>query len=90
MDKISLVFKMASFFKEPLKEVYNDIKDEYLQFFENGLTEYTSQFLDKFSKTKTFLHRDERFHFYDIFFPVDIKDMSGKKSFNSIQTEEFF
>ena len=81
---------MASFFKEPLKEVYNDIKDEYLQFFENGLTEYTSQFLDKFSKTKTFLHRDERFHFYDIFFPVDIKDMSGKKSFNSIQTEEFF
>lgn len=90
MDQISLVFKIASFFKEPLTEIYNDVRDEYLQYFENGLTEYTSQFLDKFSKTKTFLHRDERFHFYDIFFPVDIRDLSAKKSFNSSNTNDFF
>lgn len=51
MDKISLVFKMASFFKEPLNAIYKDVKDEYLHFFENGLNEYTAQFLDKFSHT---------------------------------------
>ncbi|MRT16166.1 NACHT domain-containing protein [Vitellibacter sp. q18] len=90
MDKISLVFKMASFFKEPLKAIYKDVKDEYLHFFENGLTEYTTQFLDKFSHTKTFLHRNERFQFYDIFYPVNIKDLTAKKDFNSIDTEKFF
>ena len=81
---------MASFFKEPIKEIYNDVKDEYLHFFENGLTEYTMQFLDKFSQTKTFLHRNDRFEFYDIFFPVDIKDLSKRKTFNSLNTNNFF
>jgi energy-coupling factor transporter ATP-binding protein EcfA2 len=90
MDKISLVFKMASFFKEPIKDIYSDVKDEYLHYFENGLTEYTLQFLNKFSQTKTFLHRNERFEFYDIFFPVDIIDLSSRKTFNSLNTNDFF
>jgi predicted NACHT family NTPase len=90
MDKISLVFKMASFFKEPIKDIYSDVKGEYLHYFENGLTEYTLQFLNKFSQTKTFLHRNERFEFYDIFFPVDIIDLSSRKTFNSLNTNDFF
>ncbi len=90
MDTISGTFKLASFFRKPLNDIFNDIRSEYLQYFENGLTEYTTQFLDKFSKTKTFLHRDERFQFYDIFFPVDIKDLSTRKNFNSIDVKMFF
>lgn len=36
------------------------------------------------------MHRNERFQFYDIFYPVNIKDLSAKKTFNSIDTDKFF
>lgn len=65
-------------FKEPLFKLSKDLKTEFLQLFDNGLPEYIDNFYDKYSKTKTFIYRDEKVNFYDIFFPVCLKNNSEK------------
>ncbi|MEA9411905.1 NACHT domain-containing protein [Flavobacterium sp. PL02] len=69
-------------FKDPLSKISKDLKDEFLHVFNNGLPEYIDNFYDKYSKTKTFIYRDEKVNFYDIFFPVNIK--SNTKIFDLI------
>lgn len=69
-------------FKEPLFNVSKDLKDEFLHVFDNGLPEYIDNFYDKYSKTKTFIYRDEKVNFYDIYFPVTLK--SNSETFDSI------
>lgn len=60
-------------FKEPLIKASKDLKDEFLQLYNNGLADYIDNYYDKFSKTKTFIYRDEKVNFYDTFFPVTIR-----------------
>jgi energy-coupling factor transporter ATP-binding protein EcfA2 len=64
--------QLLNVFKDPLFKISKDLKDEFFHVFNNGLPEYIDNFYDKYSKTKTFIYRDEKVDFYDIFFPVSI------------------
>lgn len=70
---ISIGTALANLFKEPIQKSGNVLHDEFLHIFDNGLPEYIDSFYDKYSNTKTFIYRDEKVKFYDIFFPVNIK-----------------
>lgn len=67
---------LVSLFKEPIQKGANILNDEFINIFDNGLPEYIDSFYDKFSNTKTFIYRDEKVKFYDIFFPVNISNRS--------------
>ena len=68
---------LISLFKEPLQKGSANLKDEFLHIFDSGLSEYIDSFYDKYSQTKTFIYRDEKVAFYEIFFPVSIKSKTG-------------
>ncbi len=74
---------LLSIFKDPLMKLSKGFKDEFLHIFDNGLPEYIDNFYDKFSKTKTFIYREEKVDFYDIFFPVNIKNRNENFDTNS-------
>ena len=74
--------QLLNTFKEPLLKITKDFKDEFLFLFNNGLSEYIDNFYDKYSKTKTFIYRDEKVNFYDIYFPVTLK--SNTESISAI------
>lgn len=71
---ISIGTALISLFKEPLQKGSSELKNEFLNIFDNGLPEYIDSYYDKYSNTKTFVYRDEKVNFYDIFFPIDIKN----------------
>ena len=66
-------FKLITLFKDPIIKFSSEIKDEFLQAFLNGMSSYVDNYYEKFSKTKTFIFRDERINFYDVFYPVNLK-----------------
>ena len=70
--------QLLNVFKDPLFKISKDLKDEFFHVFNNGLPEYIDNFYDKYSKTKTFIYRDEKVDFYDIFFPVSIHSNTNK------------
>lgn len=70
--------ELVKFFKDPILAICKDVKEEFLQIFNSGLTDYIDNYYDKFSKTKTFIYRDDRINFYDIFYPVSIKNSTSK------------
>lgn len=73
----SVGLKLLTVFKEPLAKISKSFKDEFLQIFNNSLSEYLDNYFEKYSKTKTFIFRDERVDFYDIFFPVTVESSRG-------------
>ncbi len=76
-------------FKYPIFKLLGDLKAEIKHFLDDGLPEYVDNYKNKFSKTKTFLFREEKVNFYDIYFPISIK--SNKKRFEDFkQIEELF
>jgi hypothetical protein len=71
--------KLITAFKEPLMKISKDFHAEFLHAFNSGLSEYVDNYYDKYSKTKTFIYRDERVNFYDIFFPVTLGSHQNEK-----------
>ncbi|WP_312819750.1 NACHT domain-containing protein [Kaistella carnis] len=67
---------ILSTFKEPILKKFNDLSDEINQIFNNSLNNYVSNYYNKFSHTKTFIYRDEKIDFYEVFYPVTIKSNS--------------
>ena len=68
--------QLLNFFKEPILKLSQDFKDEFIDIVNNGLSEFVDNFYNKYSKTKTFIYRDEKVNFYDVFYPVTIKNNS--------------
>jgi ABC-type bacteriocin/lantibiotic exporter with double-glycine peptidase domain len=66
------IFALISFFKDPIIELFHEVKSEINQFIDDGLSKYLENQWDKFSNTKTFLFRNEKVPFYEIFFPISI------------------
>jgi hypothetical protein len=64
---------LMSFFKSPILEFLNDIKDEVSHYLDDGIANYVETIKNKFSKTKTFLYRLENVNFYDVYFPITLK-----------------
>ncbi|MBP0613017.1 NACHT domain-containing protein [Chryseobacterium sp. cx-311] len=65
---------LLSTFKEPLVKKFKDISDEIEHVFNNSLNNYITNYYNKYSKTKTFIYRDEKIDFYEVFYPVTIKN----------------
>jgi energy-coupling factor transporter ATP-binding protein EcfA2 len=63
-------------FKNPLLELCTDIKDEVKFYFDTGIIEYVDSIRGKFLKTKTFLYRLENINFYDVYYPISLKNKS--------------
>lgn len=81
---LSVGAKLIETFKDQLLNLGNNIKDEYLFIYKNGLIDYINNFYEKYSSIKTFIYRDEKVNFYDIYYPIKIQN---KK--NSIEINNF-
>lgn len=68
--------QLVNAFKEPIQKLAKNIKEEFLFVYNNGLSDYIDNYYEKYSTTKTFIYRDEKVNFYDIFYPVTIKNRS--------------
>lgn len=49
-----------------------DLKDEFKQQLRDDIRSYIGNFVDKFSKIKTFLYSDQRRDFYEVYFPLNL------------------
>lgn len=81
---LSVGAKLIGTFKDQILNLGNNIKDEYLFIYKNGLIDYINNFYEKYSSIKTFIYRDEKVNFYDIYYPIKIQN---KK--NSIEINNF-
>ncbi|MDI9366398.1 MAG: NACHT domain-containing protein [Flavobacterium sp.] len=87
MITATIGIQLINAFKEPILKLGKEIKDEFLDVFNNGLSDFVDNFYNKYSKTKTFIYRDEKVNFYDIFYPVTLKSNSEKISeINDLKT----
>ncbi|MCQ9639763.1 NACHT domain-containing protein [Chryseobacterium sp. WG14] len=79
----SIGFALMNIFKEPILKKAKELSEEYAFIYENGLVKYINNYYDKFSNIKTFIYRDQRIPFYDVYFPVNIK--SNQEHIQDIQ-----
>lgn len=80
--------KLIETFKDQILNLGNNIKDEYLFIYKNGLIDYINNFYEKYSSIKTFIYRDEKVNFYDIYYPIKIQNK--KKSIEINNFNEIF
>ncbi|MFL9835822.1 NACHT domain-containing protein [Chryseobacterium terrae] len=78
MDIISSGLALLNTLKEPLFKKAKEFGDEYVFTYQNGLVKYIDNYLEKFSKIKTFIHRDTRMPFYEVFYPASLVTPSDK------------
>jgi len=88
MDIVSSGLALLNTFKDPLFTKAKELGDEYIFTYQNGLVNYIDNYIEKFSKIKTFIHRDTRVPFYEVFYPVSITTPSKKLIKNSIELLE--
>lgn len=55
-----------------------DCKDEVKQSLHDDIYTYIGNFVDKYSKIKTFLYSEERRNFYDVYFPLSLRCGNAK------------
>lgn len=79
----SIGFALMNIFKEPILKKAKELSEEYAFIYENGLVKYINNYYDKFSNIKTFIYRDQRVPFYDVYFPISIQ--SNQKRIKDIQ-----
>ncbi|WP_303849589.1 NACHT domain-containing NTPase [Apibacter mensalis] len=85
---LSVGAKLIETFKDQILNLGNNIKDEYLFIYKNGLIDYINNFYEKYSSIKTFIYRDEKVNFYDIYYPIKIQNK--KKSIEINNFNEIF
>lgn len=85
---LSVGAKLIGTFKDQILNLGNNIKDEYLFIYKNGLIDYINNFYEKYSSIKTFIYRDEKVNFYDIYYPIKIRNK--KKSIEINDFNEIF
>lgn len=83
------VLSLIDSFSGQLISLFKDIKNEVSHFLNDGLLEYENSQYSKFIKTKTFLYRNENVNFYDIYFPLNIKNRTKKRKINNNINELF-
>jgi hypothetical protein len=69
----------------PLLELLKMTKDEWDNFNAIGLAEYLQSQTEKYYSTNTFLHRNEKVKFYDVYFPISVKYNHLKTTFGRPQ-----
>lgn len=81
-DLLTTTFIIKSFIdlRKELKTIYKAGKDEIVHLLDDGLESYVISQKDKFEKLKTFLYQNDRVHFYDTFYPLDLIGVKTKKN----------
>jgi hypothetical protein len=72
-------------FKSPIIELTKDIKNEVTFFLDNGVSDYVNSMTEKFGSTKTFLFRNEKVSFYDVYFPISLEINDKRLKANTIE-----
>lgn len=80
---------LISTFKNPIIEKLSEWKDEIKFYFDTGIVKYVENIKNKYSKTKTFLFRNENVDFYDVYFPITLKNQKST-SYEIKHVEELF
>ena len=76
---LATILSLIGTFKEQLISACTDVKNEAEFFLNGGLPTYIESIESKFLNTKTFLYRNENVPFYDVFFPVSLRNGNVKK-----------
>ena len=64
---------MAPKITDGVINLLNGIADDIKQALKDDINSYVGNFVDKYSKIKTFLFSEERHNFYDVYFPLSLK-----------------
>jgi predicted NACHT family NTPase len=72
--ELKLIIEALNFFKEPILDGLSDIKGEVTYILNNGIKKYLMTQSEKYSETRTFLHRYKKLDFYSIYFHVSLSD----------------
>lgn len=68
-----LLASMAPKITDGVINLLNGIADDIKQALKDDINSYVGNFVDKYSKIKTFLFSEERHNFYDVYFPLSLK-----------------
>lgn len=68
-----LLASMAPKITDAVINLLNGIADDIKQALKDDINSYVGNFVDKYSKIKTFLFSEERHNFYDVYFPLSLK-----------------
>ena len=66
------ILGLIAAFKDELLKVGGIIKDELDQCLDKGLQKYVENYKSKYSETKTFLFREHKENFYNVYFPMSL------------------
>lgn len=67
-----LLTPLAQRITDNVFKLCDDVKNEIKQKLRDDIYAYIGNFVDKYSKIKTFLHSEERRNFYDVYFPLSL------------------
>lgn len=70
---------MAPKITDGVINLLNDIVDDIKQALKDDINSYVGNFVDKYSKIKTFLFSEDRRNFYDVYFPLSIRKRKEEK-----------
>lgn len=87
---LSVGLTLISAFKEPILKKAKAIREDYLLIYENGLVDYINNFYDKYSFVKTFIYRNEKINFYDIYYPTYLSLSNSGKEKTIANIDELF
>ena len=88
MDPSAIIVSLLNYFKTPINEKLSDFKKEVDFFFDKGLRPYLDSYWRKYFYTKTFLHRFEKQKFYDLYYPLNIRN--GNNVINVASIKDIF
>lgn len=89
MDYSKEIIALTAAYKDPILDFLKSIKAEAEFTRMDGILNYVESVREKFVKTKTFLYKDEKMDFYDIYFPISLQ-VKKKKNFNVDRIEDLF
>lgn len=75
-------------FKSPIIELTKELKAEVTFFLDNGMSDYIENMSEKYKSTKTFLFRNEKVPFYDVYFSISLS--LGEKKFKIKKIDDLF
>jgi len=88
MDPITTA-KASAPFLGILKDMFKGVKEEFIDWFQLGISEYIEDRNKKFYATNTFISRNEKVNFYDVYFPLNLKNSKKNVSSDNILDEIF-
>lgn len=81
-----LLASMAPKIIDGVINILQDVSADIKQALKEDINKYIGNFVDKYSKIKTFLFSEERRNFYDVYFPLSLKGRNKEMQVPITQT----